>query len=135
MAVDIDNTPLKQGDTVICILSSIIIAPYCKNPYKRPSLIAKKKRKPITIEESDTVDDIAIKKYNSSVRDARLVRDEIVGKNTIKALNPDKKRLSMQWYKVKEVSGNHISFYPTSDDSRTRHFHPANKFKKVIKSK
>jgi len=135
MAVDIDNTPLKQGDTVICILSSIIIAPYCKNPYKRPSLIAKKKRKLIEIKDSDTVDDIAIKIYNNSMRDARLVRDEIVGENTIRLLNPQKKRLTMQWYKVKEVSGNHICFYPTSDDIRTRHFHPANKFKKVIKLK
>ena len=43
MTTDIDNNPIKEGDTVICILSSIIIAPYCKNPYKRPTLIAKKK--------------------------------------------------------------------------------------------
>jgi hypothetical protein len=135
MTTDIDNNPIKEGDTVICILSSIIIAPYCKNPYKRPTLIAKKKRNPIDIEEGDTADDIAIKQYNNSMRDARLFRDEIVGKNTIKLLNPNKKGLTMQWYKVKEVSGNYISFYPTSNDSRTRHFHPANKFKKVIKSK
>ena len=135
MTTDIDNNPIKEGDTVICILSSIIIAPYCKNPYKRPTLIAKKKRNPIDIEEGDTVDDIAIKQYNNSMRDARLFRDEIVGKNTIKLLNPNKKGLTMQWYKVKEVSGNYISFYPTSNDSRTRHFHPAKKFKKVIKSK
>ena len=135
MTTDIDNNPIKEGDTVICILSSIIIAPYCKNPYKRPTLIAKKKRNPIDIEEGDTADDIAIKQYNNSMRDARLFRDEIVGKNTIKLLNPNKTGLTMQWYKVKEVSGNYISFYPTSNDSRTRHFHPANKFKKVIKSK
>jgi hypothetical protein len=135
MTTDIDNNPIKEGDTVICILSSIIIAPYCKNPYKRPTLIAKKKRNPIDIEEGDTADDIAIKQYNNSMRDARLFRDEIVGKNTIKLLNPNKKGLTMQWYKIKEVSGNYISFYPTSNDSRTRHFHPANKFKKVIKSK
>ena len=135
MTTDIDNNPIKEGDTVICISSSIIIAPYCKNPYKRPTLIAKKKRNPIDIEEGDTVDDIAIKQYNNSMRDARLFRDEIVGKNTIKLLNPNKKGLTMQWYKIKEVSGNYISFYPTSNDSRTRHFHPANKFKKVIKSK
>ena len=95
----------------------------------------KKKRNPIDIEEGDTADDIAIKQYNNSMRDARLFRDEIVGKNTIKLLNPNKKGLTMQWYKVKEISGNYISFYPTSNDSRTRHFHPANKFKKVIKSK
>jgi hypothetical protein len=105
MTTDIDNNPIKEGDTVICILSSIIIAPYCKNPYKRPTLIAKKKRNPIDIEEGDTVDDIAIKQYNNSMRDARLFRDEIVGKNTIKLLNPNKKGLTMQWYKVKEVSG------------------------------
>jgi hypothetical protein len=135
MTTDIDNNPIKEGDTVICILSSIIIAPYCKNPYKRPTLIAKKKRNPIDIEEGDTVDDIAIKQYNNSMRDARLFRDEIVGKNTIKLLNPNKKGLTMQWYKVKELSGDYISFYPTSNDSRTRHFHPAKKFKKVIKLK
>lgn len=135
MTVDIDNTPLKQGDTVVCIESSIIIAPYCKNPYKRPSIISKKKRKPVKIEENDNADDIAIKIYNNSVREARLVRDEIVGYNTIKALNPNKKKITMQWYKIKEVSGDHISFYPTSDDSRTRHFHPAKKFRKVIKNK
>jgi len=33
------------------------------------------------------------------------------------------------------VSGDHISFYPTSDTERTRHFHPARKFRKVIKNK
>jgi len=135
MTVDIDNSPLKQGDTVVCIESSIILAPYCKNPYKRPSIISKKKRKPIEIEDNDNADDIAIKKYNNSMREARLVRDEIVGEKTIRSLNPKKKRLSMQWYKVKEVSGDHISFHPTSDDSRTRHFHPARKFRKVIKNK
>jgi len=135
MTFDIDNNPLKQGDTVVCIESSIILAPYCKNPYKRPSLISKKKRKEIKIEENDNADDIAIKIYNNSVREARLSRDEIVGYNTIKALNPDKKRITMQWYKVKEVSGDHISFYPTSDTERTRHFHPARKFRKVIKNK
>ena len=69
------------------------------------------------------------------MREAKLVRDEIVGENTIKSLNPNKKLLTMQWYKVKEVSGNYISFYPTSDDSRTRHFHAARKFRKINKSK
>jgi len=135
MTLDIDNNPLKQGDTVICIESSIIIAPYCKNPYKRPSIISKKKRKEIITEKNDNADDITIKIYNNSVREARLHRDEIVGYNTIKTLNPDKKRITMQWYKIKEVSGDHISFYPTSDENRTRHFHPARKFRKVIKTK
>jgi len=135
MTVDIDGNLLKPGDTVICIKSSIILAPYCKNPYKRPSIISKKKRKPFEIKNDDTSDDIMIKKYNSSVRDARLVRDEIVGKETIEMLNPNKKRVTMQWYKIKEISGWHISFYPTSDNDRTRHFHPAHKFKKVIKNK
>ena len=135
MTLDIDNNPLKQGDTVVCIESSIIIAPYCKNPYKRPSIISKKKRKEIITEKNDNADDITIKIYNNSVREARLHRDEIVGYNTIKTLNPDKKRITMQWYKIKEVSGDHISFYPTSDENRTRHFHPARKFRKVIKTK
>jgi len=97
-------------------------------------LISKKKRKETEIKLGDTADDIAIKKYNNSMREAKLVRDEIVGENTIRSLNPKKKRLTMQWYKVKEISGDYISLYPTSDDSRTRHFHPARKFKKVIKS-
>jgi hypothetical protein len=135
MTLDIDNNPLKQGDTVVCIESSIILAPYCKNPYKRPSIISKKKRKEIITEKNDNADDITIKIYNNSVREARLHRDEIVGYNTIKTLNPDKKRITMQWYKIKEVSGDHISFYPTSDENRTRHFHPARKFRKVIKTK
>ena len=134
MTVDIDNTPLQRGDVVICIKSSIIIAPYCTHPFKRPTLISSKKRKNVEVSESDTTDDILIKNYNSSMRDARLVRDEIVGKETIVSLNKGKSKVTMQWYKIKEVSGDHISFYPTSDTDRTRHFHPACKFKKVIKN-
>ena len=79
MTIDIDNNPLNPGDTVKCIESSIIIAPYCKNPYKRPSIISRKKRRELEIKQSDTADDIAIKKYNNSMREAKLVRDEIVG--------------------------------------------------------
>ncbi len=130
VALDNKGDLIKKNDFVSCVESSIILMPFCTHPYRRPSKIAKKKRRNLA-DSYENQDDQTIAEYNSSVRNARLVRDEIVGENTLRLLNPEKVKISMQWYKVKSISNDHISFYPTSDTERTRHFHPAKKFVKV----
>ena len=131
MTVDIEGKELREKDRVICVESSIIMAPYCTDYRERPSRISKKKQEDILFDNTDSADDFLIKKFNVSVRNAKLWRDEIIGEKTVKNLNSSKKHVHMQWYTVKRVSGNHLEFYNVEGQAVTRHWHPASKFRKV----
>ena len=134
--IDNEGTQLREKDRVVCVESSIILAPYCTDYRERPSRISKKKRERIVYEETDSADDMLIKEFNSSVRNAKLWRDEIIGERTVKNLNPSKKRVHMQWYTIKRISGNYLEFYNIEGQAVTRHWHQASKFRKVeLKSK
>ena len=131
MAVDIEGKELREKDRVVCVESSIIMAPYCTDYRERPSRISKKKRERVVFEGTDSVDDMLIKQFNSSVRNAKLWRDEIIGEKTVKSLNPGKKFIHMQWYTIKRISGDSLEFYNVEGQAVTRHWHPASKFRKV----
>ena len=131
MAVDINNKELREKDRVVCVESSIILASYCTDYRERPSRISKKKQKDILFDNNDSADDFLIKKFNVSVRNAKLWRDEIIGEKTVKNLNPAKKHVHMQWYTIKRISNDHLEFYNVEGQAVTRHWHPAKKFRKV----
>lgn len=132
-ALDIKGTPLSKKDRVICIESSIIVAPMCTHPFKIPKVIPRKYRKNTGVTENDDLDTVRVKEFNASMSNCRMHRDMLLGKNTVEANNPGKD-VKMRVLTIKDVSSDHIAFY--NDKERPRHeslmhFHPAYKFLKI----
>jgi len=135
--VDINGEPLKENDRVICMETSIIMAPICTHPFYRPQKIGKRKRKPIVLDPKDDADAVRIKQFNGTVRHSRLHRDLLLGKNNIQRLNPGK-TVRMDVLTIKTISNGHLMFWNDkkwSQHKRIEHFHPSRKFMKLKKRK
>jgi len=103
--------------------------PICTELFRKPFLLYKKKRKEVTIEEGDDDDDIRIKKFNASMVNCRLHKDDLPS-TTREQLRNGTERVLV----IKKINNGHLQFWNNKEWTREeslQHFHPANRFRKV----